>query len=77
MYCEYCKEDGHDISDHKHDGPLCICGHYESDHHISWWSNGYKLVEECEFYGFNETGGYEPTENGWVDHCHLFKEYKV
>lgn len=81
MYCTYCDDYGHDYMDHKdptsdhHLGPLCVCGHFELDHHRSWFSNGYKLVEECEFYGFNESGGMEYTSEGrWIEHCQRFRK---
>lgn len=57
------------------DEPVCVCGHYELDHHVSWFPNGYKLVEECEFYGWNEHGGGMQEEDGkWVEHCHRFRK---
>lgn len=52
----------------------CICGHAESDHHVSWFAGGYKLIEECEFYGWNEHGGamFNETTGRWIDHCQKF-----
>lgn len=80
-YCDYCDEYAGEFHDHEDDGPLCVCGHYEADHHISWFAaskyfpNGGKLVEECEYWGHNEWGGYEYTAEGkWRDHCQRFRE---
>lgn len=82
-YCTYCDDYGHDALDHKEStnihylGPMCECGHHEYDHHRSWFSNGYKLVEECEWWGYNETGGAELTADGsWKEHCQRFREAK-
>ena len=50
----------------------CKCGHKEEDHH---WPKG-----ECEYYGFNESGGMMPApmdEEGkepWILHCYAYKE---
>lgn len=75
-YCWYCDEYGHTIGSgfHENDGPLCECGHFELDHHISWFRNGYKLVEECEFFGSNETGGLEWKDATWSEHCQKFRK---
>ena len=73
--------------------PLCVCGHTADDHHC--WSvvgGGSGIcVDECEFYGSNDTGGLMPTHpdgqvcphthgcperHTWVDHCHSFKQPK-
>lgn len=82
-YCDYCDDYGHDMKDHDNDGPMCECGHFEADHHISWFMaseyfpKGGKLVEECEFWGFNERGGMEYHADGtWTGHCDRFKEAK-
>ena len=53
---------------------LCVCGHRLDDHHIVYWSGGAVSADECEFYGFNETGGAMQDENGnWVEHCNRFR----
>lgn len=59
---------------------ICACGHPAGDHHISYFAGGGVLVEECEFYGWNEAGGMMPDdldsdadEWKWVDHCQRFK----
>lgn len=53
---------------------VCICGHTWNDHHLGIVMNpdyvdetqeGY-IPQECEFYGWNETGGLD--ENG-QPHC--------
>lgn len=48
---------------------ICICGHKEEDHHISYFPGGGKLVEECEYYGSNELGGLDSEGNF---HCMQF-----
>lgn len=62
---------------------MCVCGHFEDNHHRSWFAvteftpNGGKLIEECEYYGHNETGGaMQNAEGKWIDHCQRFKEAK-
>lgn len=85
-YCTYCDDYGHDALDHsdpmhhEYGGEMCVCGHYEVDHHRSWFAitkytpNGGKLVEECEYWGHAETGGMEYTIDGrWIGHCDKFK----
>jgi hypothetical protein len=55
------------------DSTLCVCGHTLEDHHRWWISNGY-FADECEFYGFNESGGMMPGEDGkWIEHCRKFE----
>ena len=52
---------------------LCICGHELHEHHRSWLWGGHLLLEECEYYGSNETGGAMQNDDGqWVDHCQRF-----
>ena len=54
---------------------LCTCGHMLEEHHLSYFMDGSSRVlgEECEFYGFNESGGMMYNEEGqWVDHCYRF-----
>lgn len=55
------------------DDALCVCGHSADDHHTSWFVGGGVMREECEFYGFNETGGYEMVDGEWVKHCFVFQ----
>lgn len=52
---------------------LCVCGHELQDHHVSWFRSGYQLIEECEYFGSNETGGAEFVDGKWVDHCMKFR----
>lgn len=52
---------------------LCVCGHTAEEHHRSWFPGGYELVEECEAFGTNETGGAEFVAGRWVNHCNQFK----
>ena len=54
---------------------MCTCGHTLEDHHKWWLSDGSLFVDECEFYGFNESGGMMPGPNendSWVEHCQKF-----
>lgn len=57
---------------------LCECGHSAEDHHVSWWRGGGRLIEECEYYGWNEHGGMviDEAADMWVDHCHRFRRVK-
>jgi hypothetical protein len=52
---------------------VCECGHPADDHHISWWLNGGRVIEECEYYGFNEYGGMIKEGDKWVEHCQRFR----
>ena len=52
---------------------VCRCGHLAEDHHISYFTGGGVLIEECEAYGSNESGGLGP---GGEEHCWLFVEDK-
>lgn len=52
---------------------VCICSHLAEDHHRSWFRNGGQLIEECEFYGHNETGGMEYVDGKWIEHCQRFR----
>lgn len=54
---------------------LCICGHEAQEHHRSWIPGGYQIIEECEYYGWNEHGGAMPDETTgrWIDHCQHFR----
>lgn len=41
---------------------MCKCGHNKGDHHLWWMVNGGGThADECEAYGFNETGGMKPV----------------
>lgn len=84
-YCTYCDDYGHDFETHieSGEGPMCECGHLAGDHHRSWFArtkytpNGGQLIEECEYYGWNEFGGsMKNSEGKWVDHCLHFREAK-
>lgn len=44
---------------------VCACGHDADTHHIVYWAGGGVSVDECEAYGFNETGGMRETRLGW------------
>lgn len=79
-YCDYCDEYADEFHNHDDDGRMCVCGHYEADHHRSWFAvtkytpNGGQLIEECEYYGWNESGGMMRNEEGrWQEHCYKFK----
>lgn len=55
----------------------CVCGHTLDEHHVSWWAGSPDpYAEECEYYGFNEAGGYGPNpddpDGKWVKHCFKF-----
>lgn len=58
---------------------ICVCGHSWQDHHLGMVMNdeyrestGESYVpEECEFYGFNETGGLH--SDGSI-HCMSYKD---
>ncbi len=58
-----------------HPDDLCVCGHRADDHHTSFYiQSGIDVREECEYYGFNETGGMElDDDEGWIDHCQRFQ----
>lgn len=51
----------------------CVCGHSAADHHVSWFRGGGMLIEECEAYGYNETGGMEWVDGKWVEHCQRYQ----
>lgn len=68
---------------------MCECGHVADDHHISWFAgHGTPLIEECEYWGWNEHGGAEWVEEEpgeldtfsslpkghWIEHCYHFKK---
>lgn len=64
------------------DTGFCKCGHHYTEHHLGVIMNkevynrlppGYPpyVPEECEAYGFNETGGRGP--NG-EDHCFKYED---
>ena len=58
---------------------ICRCGHSWEDHHLSMVMNedyvqqtGEPYIpEECEFYGFNETGGLDAEGR---PHCEYYRE---
>ena len=61
---------------------ICICGHSWEYHHLGVVMNqeygdatGEAYVpQECEFFGFNETGGLKYEGGDWVDHCQRYKD---
>ncbi len=58
---------------------MCTCGHTLECHHKWWISDGQVFIDECEFYGFNETGGMMPNPDGskkWMEHCLQFTPVK-
>jgi hypothetical protein len=65
---------------------ICKCGHSWEDHHlgmvmqqqyIEQTHEGY-IPQECEAFGFNETGGmkYDEIKEEWVDHCQYYSDTK-
>jgi hypothetical protein len=56
---------------------VCKCGHSWKDHHLGVVMNEDYLTatgeaylpQECEFYGWNESGGLDKDGN---DHCHNY-----
>lgn len=55
------------------DDAICVCGHEAQEHHRSWFRGGDELIEECEYFGHNETGGMEYVEGEWREHCQRFR----
>lgn len=63
---------------------ICKCGHSWEDHHLGVVMNEeYRkatneacVPEECEHFGFNETGGlmFDSSTRKWLDHCHRYKD---
>ena len=61
---------------------MCKCGHSWEEHHLGIVMNReyYEATheqyvpQECEHYGFNESGGMMPSEYGWVEHCHRYED---
>jgi hypothetical protein len=54
---------------------MCRCGHPAGEHHRVWWSGGHTSIDECEYWGFNESGGlrYDEVNKQWWPHCQQFK----
>lgn len=61
---------------------ICVCGHSWEDHHLGIVMNsdyaretqeGY-IPQECEFFGFNESGGLDDKGNY---HCGSYKDVGV
>ncbi len=58
---------------------VCICGHSWDDHHLGvvlnedYFNDTHEsyVPEECEVYGFNETGGLDSEGN---DHCQRYQD---
>lgn len=55
------------------DDKMCICGHAAYEHHRSWFRGGGELIEECEAFGYNETGGMQNVNGRWTEHCQHFR----
>lgn len=76
---------------------ICVCGHEADDHHGGVVMNKdyyaqtgeSRIAQECEFYGFNETGGLMYVHPGesevcgrpdchkeheWIEHCGYFHD---
>lgn len=60
---------------------ICVCGHSWEEHHLGCVMNTEYLEatkeayvpEECEHFGFNETGGLDAEGR---DHCHSYQDQK-
>ena len=52
------------------DNLYCLCGHMAQDHHQSHYVGGFVGIDECEFYGFNESGGLDAEGE---EHCMQFR----
>lgn len=61
---------------------FCVCGHSWEQHHLGIVMNqeyidktheGY-IPQECQHYGFNETGGQQFVNGEWVDHCYQYRD---
>lgn len=63
-------------------GGVCVCGHRWQDHHLSMVmrqdyveeTGEYYFPEECEYYGFNETGGLDAKGR---PHCDQYQDRGV
>jgi hypothetical protein len=59
---------------------ICKCGHSWEDHHLGCVMNSeygeatgeVYVPQECEKFGFNETGGQQFVDGKWVDHCNCY-----
>ncbi len=70
----------------KYSGPgksgVCKCGHSVFDHHLGivlnqeyFEATGESYVpQECEAYGFNETGGLKCIDGKWAEHCERYRD---
>jgi len=64
-----------------HRSGICRCGHAWDDHHLGIVLNPAYIAatgeayipQECEFYGFNETGGLDAHGH---DHCFQYVDAK-
>lgn len=63
---------------------ICVCGHKWEEHHLAVVMNpdyvkqtgeAY-LPQECEAFGFNETGGSMCVQGEWVNHCRQYRDNK-
>jgi hypothetical protein len=63
---------------------ICKCGHSWDRHHLGVVMNrdygdatGEAYVpQECEHFGFNETGGLAFVDGKWVGHCQQYRDEK-
>jgi hypothetical protein len=67
-----------------HRSGICVCGCSWEDHHLGIVMNpqyvkatgeGY-VPQECEKFGFNETGGLKFENGKWTEHCHRYRDSK-
>jgi hypothetical protein len=76
------------MSEPRYSGPnrsgICVCGHSWEDHHLGIVMNKeYRrdtneayVPQECEHFGFNETGGLECVNGKWINHCQNYRDSK-
>lgn len=61
---------------------ICFCGCSWERHHLCMvmnreyikQTNEAYIPQECEAFGFNETGGYKFVNGEWVDHCWVYRD---
>jgi hypothetical protein len=61
---------------------MCVCGCPWNKHHLGMVMNQeyfkatgeHYVPQECEAFGFNETGGRKYVDGEWVDHCHGYRD---
>ena len=66
--------EGESVGFQMSDDDLCVCGHQEGDHHVSWFpgiatvlGNPVKLVEECEYWYLDDLCKCQHYQKG-IDH---------